>query len=173
MSHRFGPSDSMKSLAEPRKLSMALINNLQACALAFKVVHDARRGALVYVRTYHGSIQRQSILYNTNLQVAERAPQLLKMYASESAPVESIPAGQIGVIPGLKHARTGDTLISYKGVSPNSGPPAPLNSLQLRPIEIPPAVFFSSVEPHSLAEEKATRAALDHLVPRGSELASS
>ncbi|KAK4690490.1 hypothetical protein P7C71_g6313, partial [Lecanoromycetidae sp. Uapishka_2] len=50
------------------------------------------------------------------------------------------------------------------GANPRSGPPAPLNTLQLRPIDVPPAVFFSSVEPHSLGEEKAVKGALDFLV---------
>ncbi|MCJ1450128.1 Ribosome-releasing factor 2, mitochondrial [Mycoblastus sanguinarius] len=153
-----------KAKARYKKPSTALIQNLDACALAFKVVHDPRRGALVYVRVYSGSITRQSVLFNTNLQISERAPQLLKMYASDSVQIDSIPAGQIGVIPGLKHARTGDTLISYAGTNPKTGPPAPLNTLQLRPIEVPPAVFFSSVEPHSLTEEKAVKSALALLV---------
>ncbi|MCJ1280359.1 Ribosome-releasing factor 2, mitochondrial [Puttea exsequens] len=153
-----------KFVAKPTKQSTALIRNLEACALAFKVVNDARRGALVYVRVYSGSITRQSLLYNTNLQISERAPQLLKMYASDAVQIDNIPAGQIGVIPGLRHTRTGDTLISYSGSNAKSGPPAPSNSLQLRPIEVPPAVFFSSVEPHSLGEEKAVRSALDILV---------
>ena len=152
------------SMVKFKKANTALIDNLEACGLAFKVVHDPRRGALVYVRVYSGRIVRQSVLYNTNLQISERAPQLLKMYASDSVPIDEIPAGQIGVIPGLKHARTGDTLISYAGGSSKSGPPAPLNTLQLRPIEVPPAVFFSSVEPHSLGEEKAVKAALDLLI---------
>jgi len=157
-------STSKSQVAKFKKPSTALIRNLEACALVFKVVHDPRRGALVYVRVYSGSIVRQSILFNTNLQISERAPQLLKMYSSDSVQIDAIPAGQIGVIPGLKHARTGDTLISYSGVNAKSGPPAPLNALQLRPIEVPPAVFFSSVEPHSLGEEKAVRSALDYLV---------
>lgn len=157
-------SKSAASVTNFSKPSTALIENLGGCALAFKVVHDPRRGALVYIRTYSGSIQRQSLLFNTNLQMSERAPQLLKMYASDSVQVDAIPAGQIGVIPGLKFTRTGDTLISYKGANPKSGPPAPLNTLQLRPIEVPPAVFFASIEPHSLSEQKATRTALDLLV---------
>jgi len=155
---------SRKTLSEHKKQDTALARNLGACSLAFKVVHDHRRGMLVYVRVYSGSIQRQSVLFNTNLQVAERVPQLLKMYASDSVQVDAIPAGQIGVIPGLKHARTGDTLISYSGANPKSGPPSPFNTLQLRPIEIPPAVFFSSIEPQSLSEEKAVKTALELLV---------
>ncbi|KAL8732275.1 MAG: hypothetical protein Q9166_002847 [cf. Caloplaca sp. 2 TL-2023] len=143
---------------------MAVISSLEACALAFKVVHDTRRGALVYVRVYSGTIQRGASLYNTNLQVTEPAQRLLRMYASDSVDIQSLPAGQIGVIPGLKHARTGDTLISYIGASPKTGPPPPLNSLQLRPIEVPPAVFFSSVESNSLGEAKAVNNTLSLLI---------
>lgn len=135
--------------------------SLEACALAFKVVHHARKGMLVYVRVYSGCLHARSMIFNTNLQVAERAPQLLKMYASESKPIAAISQGQIGVILGLKHVRTGDTLLSYKGAKM---PPEPLNSLQLRPIQVPPAVFFASIEPHNLGEKNSVRTALELLV---------
>ncbi|KAI7532795.1 Ribosome-releasing factor 2 [Hortaea werneckii] len=141
------------------KATLAL-QNLEACALAFKVVADARRGVLVYVRVYSGAITRNAPLWNTILQSSERAQRLLKMYANDAVDIESIPAGQIGVIPGLKFARTGDTLVSYTGAHPKNGPPAPINTLQLRPIAVPPPVFFVSVEPNSLAEEKPIKEAL-------------
>lgn len=136
------------------------IKSLEACALAFKVVTDARRGVLVYVRVYSGAITRSAQLYNTNLGVTEKAPRLLRMYADDAVEVSSIPAGQIGVITGLKQARTGDTLIVYSGANPKLGPPAPLNTMQLRPIDVPPPVFFTSVEPNSLAEERTVQETL-------------
>ncbi|EON68331.1 elongation factor EF-G [Coniosporium apollinis CBS 100218] len=148
------PAKGKNAVAGRPDKSTVMLQNLEACALAFKVVNDARRGVLVYVRVYSGSLARNAALYNTNLHVTERAPRLLKMYASDAVEIPAIPAGQIGVIVGLKHARTGDTLISYTGVNPKVGPPAPINSLQLRPINVPPPVFFTSVEPNSLAEEK-------------------
>ncbi|KAF4553249.1 Ribosome-releasing factor 2-like protein [Elsinoe fawcettii] len=135
------------------KASLSL-KNMETCALAFKVVSDSKRGVLVYVRVYSGIIGRNAQLYNTNLRVTERAQRLLRMYANDAVDQDSIMAGQIGVIPGLKLARTGDTLLSYTGSNPKTGPPAPLDSLQLRPIAVPPPVFFTSVEPNSLAEEK-------------------
>ena len=160
------------TLTKPNKSSKALtkdkqglaLQNLEACALAFKVVADARRGVLVYVRVYSGSVNRNALLWNTTLQISERAQKLLKMYANDAVDIESIPAGQIGVIPGLKTARTGDTLISYTGINPKAGPPTPINSLQLRLIGIPPPVFFVSVEPNSLAEEKHIRESLELLL---------
>ncbi|KAI9696467.1 MAG: Ribosome-releasing factor 2, mitochondrial [Candelina mexicana] len=137
---------------------------LDCCALAFKVVNDPRRGVLVYVRVYSGVINRSTILFNTSLQVSERAPRLLEMHASEAIEVESIPTGQIGVIVGLKHARTGDTLVSYPGAKLKTVPPAPLNVLQLRPIDVPPPVFFASVEPESSSAEKQVRETLELLL---------
>lgn len=134
------------------------VEKLGGCALAFKVVSDPKRGVLVYVRVYSGSIDRSVPLYNTALGVSERAPRLLKMYASDAVEVQSIPAGHIGVIVGLKHARTGDTLLSYS--ANKATPPEPLDTLQLRPIDIPPPVFFASVEPNSLSEEKNLHDAL-------------
>ena len=138
----------------------SLTGSIEACALAFKVVQDSKRGILVYVRTYHGAIKRNALLFNTNLQLSERVPRLLTMYASDAMEVDSIPAGQIGVITGLKHARTGDTLLSYSGINAKNGPPEPINALQLRPIDVPPPVFFTSIEPERLSEEKAVRDAL-------------
>ncbi|KAJ5087764.1 Ribosome-releasing factor 2 [Penicillium angulare] len=138
------------------------ISKLESCALAFKVVNDAKRGVLVYVRVYSGSLDRNSLLFNTNLHLSERAPRLLKMYANDAVEVDSIPAGHIGVVVGLKHARTGDTLVSYAGNKPT--PPEPLTSLQLRPIDVPPPVFFTSVEPHSLSEEKRIHESLQLLL---------
>ncbi|KAF2677880.1 P-loop containing nucleoside triphosphate hydrolase protein [Lentithecium fluviatile CBS 122367] len=145
-------------------LDIAEVRNLTACALAFKVVNDTKRGILVYIRVYSGTLDRGSVLYNTNLHIAERAPRLLKMYANDAVEVDSLSSGQIGVITGLKHARTGDTLIVYKGLQMKSQPPGGLSSLQLRPITVPPPVFFTSIEPQSLSEQKHVQESLNILL---------
>lgn len=132
----------------------SLVSNIQGCALAFKVVNDLRRGVLVYVRVYSGSIDRNATLWNPNLQVSEKAQKLLLMHASDAVEIQSIQAGQIGVISGSKYARTGDTLIAYKNLNPKSGPPAPLHEVQLKSIDVPPPVFFAAIAPNSLSDEK-------------------
>ena len=144
--------------------SKAIMQNFKGCALAFKVVNDSRRGVLVYVRVYSGTIHRSATLFNTNLNISEKALRLWKMYADDSVDISDLSAGQIGVIPGLKFTRTGDTLISYAGASPKLMPPAPFTSLQLRPIDIPPPLFYSSIEPKSLADQKAVSVALGLLL---------
>ncbi|PLB43224.1 translation elongation factor G2 [Aspergillus steynii IBT 23096] len=156
------PKGKSKKKAVVQAESRNAIESLQSCALAFKVVNDPKRGVLVYVRVYSGSLDRNSTLFNTNLNVSERAPRLLKMYANDAVEVDSIPEGHIGVVVGLKHTRTGDTLVTYAGSK--AQPPEPLNTLQLRPINVPPPVFFASVEPHSLGEEKRMQESLAMLL---------
>ncbi|KAH7386343.1 P-loop containing nucleoside triphosphate hydrolase protein [Cadophora sp. MPI-SDFR-AT-0126] len=153
-----------KHLSKKSSSATSMIAQIEACALAFKVVNDPRRGVLVYIRVYSGSLKRNAALWNTNLHVTERAQRLLQMQAADAVEISHISAGQIGVITGLKHARTGDTLISYPGVNPRTGPPAPLNMLQLRPIDVPPPVFFAAIEPHSLSEEKNVAEILANLL---------
>jgi elongation factor G len=147
------------------------INDDRLCALAFKVVNDPKRGAMVFVRVYSGTLNRAHHLYNTNLGIKERAHRLLRMYADEAADIPHIPTGHIGVIIGLKHARTGDTLISDhqhhhfgKGAKHHPKASASFGTLQLRPIEVPPPVFFASIEPSSLAEQKPLEEALAMLL---------
>ncbi|EME45315.1 hypothetical protein DOTSEDRAFT_71143 [Dothistroma septosporum NZE10] len=159
------PSEGKNSTKALNKTQAQLsLQKLEACALAFKVVADAKRGVLVYVRVYSGAIHRNSSLWNTTLQNSERVQRLLKMYANDAVDIDSIPAGQIGVIPGMKLTRTGDTLVSYSGINPKTGPPRPIGSLQLRPIDVPPPVFFVSVEPNSLSEEKHIKESLELLL---------
>ena len=158
--------DTLPGTARPkaeRKRQLST-QNLESCALAFKVVNDLKRGVLVYVRVYHGNLNRNALVFNTNLQTVERVPRLLRMFASDAFEVSHIPAGQIGVITGLKHARTGDTLITSAGINPKRGPSPPLNKLQLRPIDVPPPVFFTGIEPVSRSEEQNVEKALSMLL---------
>ncbi|KAK5144032.1 Ribosome-releasing factor 2, mitochondrial [Rachicladosporium monterosium] len=132
--------DRSKPSSKRRPSPTLALQDLSAscCALAFKVVADPKRGVLVYLRVYSGTLTRNSTLWNTNLQVSERAQRLLKM--------------------------TGDTLVSFAGANPKTGLSGAISGLQLRPIDVPPPVFFVSVEPNSLAEAKHIGESLDLLL---------
>ncbi|KAF2638488.1 mitochondrial translation elongation factor-like protein G [Massarina eburnea CBS 473.64] len=154
-----------KGQQKPRNVfDIPEVQNLSACALAFKVVNDPKRGILVYVRVYSGTLTKGAVMYNTSLHSTERLPRLLKMYANDAIETDMLTVGQIGVISGLKHARTGDTLLIYKGLHMKGAPPSGLKSLQLRPINIPPPVFFTSIEPRSLSEQKHVQESLNILL---------
>ncbi|RKP34266.1 elongation factor G, domain II-domain-containing protein [Dimargaris cristalligena] len=135
------------------------------CALAFKVIYDSRRGPMVFVRVYSGTLAPRMTLINTHNREKERANKLLTMYADDVEEVAEIPLGGIGVILGLKHTRTGDTLVDSAAVSGGSGRSPKLAALpKLRGLEPPPPVFFCSVEPHSVTEEKALTQALNYIL---------
>jgi len=77
------------------------------------------------------------------------------LYASEFQEVDELPFGSVGVIIGLKHTRTGDTLVSASS-------PASARSL-LRDITPPPAVISASVIPRSHADLEPVQNALESL----------
>lgn len=125
------------------------------CALAFKVIVDQQRGPMVFVRVYSGSINRGSILYNTTTRTKERVMRILHMFADDAREVESILAGNIAVILGLKDTKTGDTLLLANKNEKN---------IQLEQIDIPPPVFLATLETSSTSETKALEAALENLL---------
>ncbi|EPS44573.1 hypothetical protein H072_1431 [Dactylellina haptotyla CBS 200.50] len=158
----------------------------KVCALVFKVMHDPKRGMLSYVRVYSGTLRHGDTLFNTTLQSRERALKLLRMYANEATDISMIRTGHIGVIVNYKNSRTGDTLINADSVQnlqssgvtnykhqkrekkfrkkheKDNGKIDVLTdaTLQLRPIDVPPPVFFASLEPNSTSDEKGMQDAL-------------
>ncbi|KAF3910855.1 hypothetical protein ABW20_dc0106020 [Dactylellina cionopaga] len=158
----------------------------KVCALVFKVMHDPKRGMLSYVRVYSGTLRHGDMLFNTTLQTRERALKLLRMYANEATDISTIRTGHIGVIVNYKNSRTGDTLIHAESVQnlqqsvvqnykhhkrekkfkrKHEKESSKLDvltdaTLQLRPIDVPPPVFFASLEPNSSADERGMQDAL-------------
>ncbi|KAG9067747.1 Ribosome-releasing factor 2, mitochondrial [Linnemannia hyalina] len=125
------------------------------CALAFKVVHDARRGPMVFVRVYAGQLNERAQLWNSSTHTKERANKLLQMYAMDVEEIPHITKGNIGVVLGLKDTRTGDTLLD--GHDPRKG-------LALSGIKVPSPVFFASIEPMSSSDEKPVEEAIKALI---------
>ncbi|KAF9938708.1 Ribosome-releasing factor 2, mitochondrial [Mortierella alpina] len=125
------------------------------CALAFKVVHDARRGPMVFVRVYAGQLNERAQLWNSTTHSKERANKLLQMYAMDVEEIPHITRGNIGVILGLKDTRTGDTLLDAHD---------PRKGLALSGIKVPSPVFFASVEPISTSDEKPVEEAIKALI---------
>lgn len=89
----------------------------------------------------------------------ERPSKLLLLYASHPIEVNSLPAGSIGVLLGLKHTRTGDTLLAAN--DPRRLPPMPT---RLRGVEVPSAVCSVAIELGGKEEERIVGEALEKLV---------
>ncbi|KAJ2370868.1 Ribosome-releasing factor 2, mitochondrial [Coemansia sp. RSA 2610] len=151
-------------------------------AFAFKVLVDAQRGPMVFVRVYAGALEPRMALVNASQGVGERAARLLQMYGGEPQPIARIGAGHIGVVLGLRHTRTGDTLLGARHASLAGARPAAARErsvlhelregpaaaapvgLRLHGIRVPAPVFFCAVEPETPSDERPVAAALAALL---------
>ncbi|MDR1956185.1 MAG: elongation factor G, partial [Treponema sp.] len=110
--------------------------------LVFKIQHDREAGSLCYVRMYSGSIKPGSVVFNIGKRKRERANRILRMHSNKSEPLESLSAGDIGVIIGMKLAQTGDT------IGNESWP------VMLEKMAFPEPVISVSIEPKTLSEQE-------------------
>ncbi|KAI1105818.1 P-loop containing nucleoside triphosphate hydrolase protein [Jackrogersella minutella] len=133
---------------------------LEALASVFKVVNDPRRGMLAFVRVHHGILKKNTPMWNANLQLFERPLNMMQISAERTIEIPYLSPGQIGAMTGLKHARTGDTLLA---LGSNNVPETELATVQVRPPEIPPAVAFIVLDAYSPTGARALETALENL----------
>ena len=110
-------------------------------ALVFKVATDPYVGRLFFVRVYGGALKKGANVYNPRSRKRERVMKLVKLFADEQVEVESLAAGDIGAIVGLKEATTGDTLCAEN------------QPVYLERITVPDPVMFMAIEPKSSAQK--------------------
>lgn len=130
-----------------------------AVASVFKVISDPHRGMLSFVRVYHGTLQRSATMWNSTQRIPEKPLVMMQVLANKHMDIPHLKVGGIGALAGLKHARTGDTLI----VTPEKATETLIKSIQIRPAVIPPAVTFISIEPLSQTHEAILEKALQGL----------
>ncbi len=80
------------------------------CGLAFKIMADPFVGKLAFFRAYSGTLKTGSYIYNSVKGKKERIARVLRMHANHREEVDTIYAGDICAIVGLKDTTTGDTL---------------------------------------------------------------
>ncbi|MBU4270617.1 MAG: elongation factor G [Planctomycetes bacterium] len=111
------------------------------CGLVFKIQAD-RHGDLHYVRVYSGTLKANSRVYNPGKEKKENVPQLWRIQADRRTQVESVAAGDIIGIVGLRHSITGDTLCT------------PQDPILLESITFPETVVSMAIEPETSLERK-------------------
>jgi len=127
------------------------------CAIAFKMLNDPHVGQLTFVRVYSGVMTQGMNLYNPTKGKSERASRLLKMHADKREEIDTVYAGEIAAVVGMKLATTGDTLCEEK------------NPIILEQMKFPEPVISMAIEPktkqdlekmgfalHRLAQEDPT-----------------
>ena len=111
------------------------------CGLLFKIQAD-RHGDLDYVRVYSGQLKANSRVYNPGKDKKENVPQLWRIQADRRKQVDSVSAGDIIGVVGLRHSVTGDTLCATQ------------HPILLESITFPETVVAMAIEPESSADRK-------------------
>ncbi|MEZ4531686.1 MAG: elongation factor G [Thermomicrobiales bacterium] len=119
--------------------------------LVFKIQADPHVGKLAYVRVYSGTLESGSYALNSTKGDRERIGRLLRMHANSREEVQSVSAGDIVAIIGLKGSFTGDTLCD------------PANPIVLESIVFPEPVISVAIEPKTRADQDKMGAALGRL----------
>ncbi|WP_062314474.1 elongation factor G [Demequina rhizosphaerae] len=120
-------------------------------ALAFKVVSHPFFGRLTYVRVYSGHLETGAQVINSTKGKKERIGKLFQMHANKENPVESIQAGHIYAVIGLKDTTTGDTLCN------------PDHQVVLESMTFPEPVIDVAIEPKTKGDQEKLSTAIQKL----------
>jgi elongation factor G len=111
-------------------------------ALAFKIMNDPFVGQSTFVRVYSGTLESGTGVYNSTRDKKERIGRLVRMHANDREAIESVSAGDIAAVLGLKDTRTGDTLCD------------PNKPIVLESMDFPAPVIAVAIEPKTKADDE-------------------
>ena len=120
-------------------------------ALAFKIATDPFVGKLIFIRVYSGVLKAGSYVLNTTTGNKERVGRIVRMHADKREEIDSIAAGDIAAVVGLKDTFTGATLAD------------PAHPIQLEGIEFQEPPVSIAVEPKTKADQEKMGIALQRL----------
>ena len=121
-------------------------------AIAFKTLNDPFTGRLTLVRVLSGSLANDGQIWNVRAEEAEKAHGIVHLQGKQGTATPKLVAGEIGAIPKLKLAQTGDTL---------TGKEHPLRAAWVQMPE--PAMSFA-LEPKTKGDEEKIGDALHRLI---------
>jgi elongation factor G len=120
-------------------------------ALAFKIAADPHLGRLIFVRVYSGVLNSGSQVLNATKGKKERIGKIYQMHANKREEVESMGAGMICAVMGLKDTGTGETLCD------------PHHPIVLESMEFPNPVIEQAVEPKTKSDQEKLGIAIQRL----------
>ena len=120
-------------------------------ALAFKIATDPFVGKLTFIKVYSGELKSGETVYNVNTGKRERVSKILQMHSNKQQPLESVTAGNIVALVGMKEIHTGDSLTDDK------------HPIVLENITFPEPVIQIAIEPKTKDDEEKMMQALAKL----------
>jgi len=120
-------------------------------ALAFKVAVHPFFGRLTFIRVYSGRLDSGGQVANSTKGKKERIGKIFQMHANKEIPVDSVTAGHIYAVIGLKDTTTGDTLCD------------PNNQIVLESMTFPEPVIEVAIEPKTKADQEKLGIAIQKL----------
>ena len=120
-------------------------------ALAFKVAVHPFFGRLTYIRVYSGQLESGGQVMNSTKGKKERIGKIFQMHSNKENPVDSVTAGHIYAVIGLKDTTTGDTLSD------------PSNQIVLESMTFPEPVIQVAIEPKTKADQEKLGTAIQKL----------
>ena len=79
-------------------------------ALAFKIATDPYVGKLTFIKVYSGELKSGETVFNAVTGKRERVAKILQMHSNKQQPLDSVTAGNIVALVGMKEIHTGDSL---------------------------------------------------------------
>ena len=126
-------------------------DNEKFCSLAFKLWTDTYAGKLVFFRVYSGQLKKGDTIYNPRTRKRERVSRLMVIQGSERKDIDSVFAGDIAALVGLRNITTGDTLCDEDF------------DVTLEPPTFPEPVISMAVEPKTNADRDKMSEGLQRL----------
>jgi elongation factor G len=123
----------------------------QFCSLAFKLWTDPYVGKLVFFRVYSGMLKKGETIYNPRTRKRERVSRVMMIQADKRIDVDSVYAGDIAALVGLRNITTGDTLCNED------------YDIMLEPPTFPEPVISMAVEPKTKQDREKMGEGLQRL----------
>jgi len=120
-------------------------------ALAFKIVAHPFFGRLTYIRVFSGHLESGAQVLNSTKRKKERIGKMFQMHANKENPVDSVSAGNIYAVIGLKDTTTGDTLTDMD------------HPIVLESMSFPEPVLQVAIEPKTKADQEKLGVAIQKL----------
>lgn len=83
-------------------------------SVAFKIATDPYVGKLTFIKVYSGKLNAGEVVFNVTSGKRERVSKILQMHSNKQSQLESVTAGNIVALVGMKEIKTGDTLCDEK-----------------------------------------------------------